>query len=131
MRDPYLEFIVRLGEDDNPLESAITLAVDGFLLSGFVISRRKYMAHHPMMEQLQSAIDKAEADDKAANAEKGEPAKVPEDDGKRNFLHLRDAKYFHPSGTPIPDNGPLFVRVQIKHVSAYSFGSLSAEVKKV
>lgn len=120
MRDGYLEFLISMAESDPPLECDVTLCVDGFLISGVIISREKYMQHTELTRQMQEAIDKIEAKEKLEN-----PEKEPEPEKRRRFLHLRDAKYFTSSLHAIPTSGTTTIRVKIGSVSAFNFGSLN------
>jgi hypothetical protein len=62
---------------------------------------------------------------KQGMAENGE--EMPPDNGKRRFVHLRDARYFSPGQPPTPTNGKLTCRVKLSDVSAFHFGYLSTE----
>lgn len=117
MRDPLLEFVVKLSESAEPLESDVTLVVGGFLISGFVVSRRKYMMHHPLTKALEDAAD-------ADPPDENDPQE-PVDPEKRRFIHLRDAKCYVPGQPAIPGNAGMYYRIPISNVSGFSFGLLA------
>ncbi|WP_018413414.1 hypothetical protein [Methyloversatilis thermotolerans] len=113
MQDPILELIVRFAESEKTrLETAITLVVDGFLISGFVISREHYMQHHVLTESIEQGIKDLLS------------AGLPADDGTRTYLHLRDAMYFTPGQEPVPGNGSVVCRISLERVSGFHFGLL-------
>lgn len=119
MRDVILEFIVKFAENEDPLETGITLIVDGFLVSGFIVSKDKYMEHNILTSSIEKGIKKAISDAQSQTAE-------PEDDGERNFIHLRDAKYFTPGQLPIPNNQTVYCRIRLEKVSGFSIGVLGS-----
>ena len=116
MKDPILELVVKFAEAESPLETPITLLVDGLMVSGYVMSKDKYMRHNDLTKEIESAFERALAEIKEEK---------PEDDGKRRFIHLRDAKYFAPGQSPVPTNESVVCRVRIAKVSAFHFGCLS------
>ena len=118
MRDPVLEMIVSLSEDqESPLEAALTLVVGGFLVSGHLISKRNFFEQNPITQAINIASDRISAEN--------EHSEEPEDDGKRRYIHLRDARYFQSGGPPIPGNGGVFCRIKLTDVSGFHFGFLS------
>jgi len=114
MQDPILELIVKFAESDAQLETAVTLVVDGFLISGFVISRAQYMQHHILTSSIEQGIKDALA------------AGKPSDDGARAFIHLRDAMYFTPGQDPVPANESVVCRIGLDRVSAFHLGFLES-----
>lgn len=117
MKDGILELIVKFAEGEEPFETAITLVVDGFLVSGHIVSRAKYMQHSELTTKIEEGIQQA----RTVNGED-----TPEDDGKRRFIHLRDAQYFVPGQTPTPTNGKVTCRIKLSQVSGFHFGYLSS-----
>ncbi|EKO3480754.1 hypothetical protein M0358_000821 [Vibrio fluvialis] len=118
MKDGILELIVKFAETEDPLEVGVTLVVDGFLVSGVVISKDNYMKHNKLTSLIEDGIKKAlsSMEDEAPD---------PEDDGERNFIHLRDAKYFTPGQQPIPNNESIYCRIRLEKVSGFNIGVLS------
>jgi hypothetical protein len=118
MQDYLLLLPILLSEKEPPTETDITLIVGGFLISGFVISAKKYWTHHPISEGFDKAI--AEMKAKALPQEKEEA-----DTSIRNFIHLRDAQYYIPGQVPIPAEKGTYVRISLDSVLGFSFGRLT------
>jgi methyl coenzyme M reductase gamma subunit len=116
MRDGILELIVKFSEMESPLESPITLIAGGFLVSGHIISKEKFIEINPITASIQEFEDKLPK-------EEGEPE--PEDNGKRRYIHLRDAKYFSPGQPPIPSCGAVSCRFKLSDVAGFHFGYLA------
>ena len=114
MQDPILELIVKFAESDARTETPVTLVVDGFLISGFVIGRAQYMEHHILTSSIEQGIKDALA------------AGTPADDGARAFIHLRDAMYFTPGQDPVPANESVVCRIGLDRVSAFHLGFLES-----
>ncbi|MDH7805507.1 MULTISPECIES: gas vesicle accessory protein GvpU [unclassified Rhizobium] len=111
------------------LEVGVTLSVSGSLISGSVISGRKYI------EELSSSFRTA----KGPSAELAETlaknfgqwsAVYPESGSeidilsvKPTYIHLRNARVYQSSGAPIPNNGMLW-RGKVKAVDGFTVGDL-------
>jgi hypothetical protein len=118
MRDGILELIVKFSEtEESPLESPITLIVGGLLVSGHIISKEKFVAVNPITAMIKEIADK--------HAEEEGESEEPEDDGKRRYIHLRDAKYFSPGQPPIPSSGFVSCRIKLSDVAGFHFGYLA------
>lgn len=116
MRDGILEACVRFAEiQDEPLETSITLLVGGFLVSGQIISKKKFIQLNPLTAWVQDVLE----------TQPQEEQQAPEDDWKRRFIHLRNAKYFSPGQPPVPDNEGITCRIKISDVSGFNFGQLA------
>ncbi|EGQ9308595.1 hypothetical protein F7U82_24545 [Vibrio parahaemolyticus] len=113
MKDPILVLIVKLSEAEEPIATPITLAVDGFLVSGIVVSADEYLSHTPLLSDIKRGFD--EANDKAGGLE---------DDGERRFIHLKQAQYFTPDKNPIPSSKEMYTRINLEKVAAFSMGTL-------
>lgn len=121
MKDSILEMIVKLSESDSPLETGITLIVDGFLISGYIVSKDNYMRHYPLTSTIEDALQEAFSK-QSQEEEESQP-------NERNFIHLRDAKYFSPGQNPIPGDGTIYCRIPLEKVSGFNFGVLSASTQ--
>ena len=119
MKDGILELIVKFSENENPLETGITLITDGFLVSGFIVSKDKYMKHNVLTSSIEEGLKEAISKEQPQSPE-------PEDDGERNFIHLRDARYFTPGQPPIPGNEAVYCRIRLEKISGFSLGVLGA-----
>ena len=116
MKDPLIEFIVKLSEGtEDPIETPITLLAGGLLVSGHVISKSKFMEGNSLTDLIEKTVKEhsSDAEDKQV------------DDRIRRFIHLRDARYFSPGQAPIPSNEAITCRIKISDISAFHFGYLS------
>ncbi len=120
MKDVLLLSAIAMAETEEPIEIDITLVVGGFLISGFVISAKTYFAHHPLSDGFHKAVEQIEEERITTEEEQKEPE-------TRNYIHLRDAKYYTPGQKPIPGNTGVYCRVQLESVLAFSFGKLSTD----
>ena len=129
--DYFLQSLVGLANDG--LEIGITLTVGGFLVSGILVSGKRYFndnlagpgfADH-MGESAETIRDYFRSFgsiyDDATNTPEGAPRPLP------TFLHLYNARFFHNSGKPIPANRPIWWRGRISEIQGFTIGSLSAE----
>ena len=123
-RDWLLEMIIKITESSN-MELGITIHAHGFLVSGIIVNSEGYF------DRLGQIFDKGLGGDKerVAVAFKGmgeSIGKKSKDSDVRNFLHLKDAKYFHSSGKPIPNSQTILWRGRINEISGFSLGTLNA-----
>lgn len=122
--DPFLQFFVELANSNDNIEFNITLHVSGFLVSGTLVARRKYLDGFIAeftrgMEESTAAGIRANLLALTAPTEQDMPPLPAE------FIHLRDARFFHPSGEPIPKNQPVWWRGRLTAIAAFTLGSLS------
>jgi hypothetical protein len=120
MKDELLLVLISLAEVEEPIETDVTLLVGGFLVSGFIVSAKKYMEHHVVTKRISRLREQIRSTTPAA--EDGE-------DTPLNFIHLRDAKFYTPGGPPIPQNKSIFWRGCLESVHGFSLGVLAAEVR--
>ncbi len=126
-KDWFLQQLIHIA---NISESVwqITLNVSGFLVSGTLIGGVEYF------ESLGNEMSR----DLSAEAAKtiknlfSSPASFYTSDiykEKPNigYIHLKDAKFFHPGGAPVPNNRGVLWRGRIEEVSGFSFGLLSTQ----
>lgn len=134
--DWFLRDIVRM-INTSTLELGITLQMGGFIVSGTLISGRTYFEKlgDAMAQAFPNAPDTADAlksyfsrpaaaylirgEGEDEDAEQDRPTKT-------SFIHLKDARFFHNGGKPIPtDNGVLW-RGKLADVSGYVMGTVSS-----
>lgn len=109
-------------------EVGISLLLGGNWLTGMLCSPRSWyqqVAHLVDQEsdsgfgvvfrELGRAVSPTDDEIEAAVA-----TPTPDESG---YLHLRDARTFSASGTPVPESGAL-IRVRIERVDAWAFGSI-------
>lgn len=121
MKDILLLTAIEIAEAEEPVETDITLVVGGFLISGFVISAKKYFTHHPLSDEFNKVFERVKTEQAATEGVRQEECE------QRSFIHLRDAKYFTPGQNPIPGNIGVHCRVKIESVLGFSFGLLKAD----
>lgn len=121
MKDIILQLAAKQVNDDPAVQTSVTLVVGGFLVSGSLCCVGDFYEHHPLTKLIQSTVDKTAATDESTSE--------PTLDDLPNYIHLKDAKYFTPSGNPIPGNQGIYVRIDLESVDGFSFGRLEVEVK--
>jgi len=89
------------------------------LVSGFVISYKKYTEHHQTIKAIDSVIEKFNAETPPETSETAEKT--------YNFIHLRDAKYCLPGVNPIPRKTSVYVRISLESVHGFFSGKLNIE----
>ncbi|MBU9227474.1 gas vesicle protein [Burkholderia multivorans] len=129
--DWFLQELVRM-VNCSDTTIGITLFVGGVLISGLLIGGKHYF------EGFASTFaDGIEDPDTATfyKNEFGQHANVfVEPDGTYkqdlklpHFIHLKDARTFHPSGNPIPGKGGTWWRGRIREVDGFTLGKLSQD----
>lgn len=104
-------------EGEKPL--FITLAVNGFLLSGRVITREMWM---------EKADLKIGVPDLDLSSIESPPIVTGQFTNELpQFIHLTGAKYFSTGFNPVPMNEGVNVRVDLNAVTGFFFGQLSPE----
>lgn len=127
--DWFLRFLVDMCNNSETFIS-ITLNVGGVLVSGELAGGEKYFAG--FTKDLKAAglpiefadlfnefgdIYKTQSEQK----EQGESTPPPE------YIHLKNARIFHPGGGPIPGNRGVWWRGRLEAIDGFILGVLSAE----
>lgn len=120
--DPILELLITMKEAATT-PCHLTLNVGGCLISGYLISYDEYLEAF-MFGHLKQGFDDAREQLKAQGKleednEKEESSKPP-----RRFIHLKDARFFHPGGVPIPANEGVLWRGKLSAVDGFLYGLL-------
>jgi hypothetical protein len=116
--------------NSSEISFGISLTVGGFLISGNLISGKKYF--DGVASEMASAYkDHAGASDamKTYFSNFGKIYDNYSDEKSRNlpvFIHLSEAKFFHNAGAPFPGNRGVFWRGRVSCVSSFILGKLSA-----
>lgn len=130
--DWFLQDLVEIannGESSDFL--GVTLNIGGFLVSGMLIGGKEYFTS--LAEELVTNVsdDDKEAADGVYRffSEYGEayqPRKEGEepDSSHVRFIHLKNAKFFHPGGNPIPANQGTLWRGQLHAVHGFFIGTI-------
>jgi hypothetical protein len=116
----------------------VTLNVGGFLLSGYMIGGREYF------EEFSRTVEEGLPDELVGEeGQEGVAAPFrrltdlysPEEDvpegrlsqERFDFVHLRDARFFHPDSAPLPSNQGILWRCKLEAVDGFTLGLLTAE----
>lgn len=120
MIDWSLRLLIENIERDPSLALDVVLAVNGSLLSGRVIQRRKFLTASFGKETAEELLKQYDEDVERSQAG------TPDDKARIHFIHLEDAQFFGTAravGTP---GTPQIIRVNLAHVTAYFFAKLSS-----
>src|SRR4051812_20448561 len=101
-RDGTLEFLIQVVDGTSALKGGslpidVTLAVNGMLVSGRIISHEEWLRDYVKWfpeEAAAKLLEGVKAGDR--------------DECGRNFIHLKDARFFTPGQLPIPGNHGVF-----------------------
>jgi len=125
--DWFLQRLVSLA-NTSPLEFGVTLFTQGLIISGQLVSGKKYFS--TFAEEFSDAYP-GDADSKANiksafetngeiyDHEPGEDVPPPQ------FIHLINARSFSHNGQPLPNNKGVTWRGKINAVSGFNLGQLS------
>lgn len=129
--DWFLQALVDIcNGSESEMFFSITLNVGGLLISGELIGGEHYfngIANDLEWSGIHPKI--ADAFRKPAEIYTKQREKVPggeESNSPPKFIHLRNARIFHPSGNPIPTNRGTWWRGQLNAVDGFILGTLSA-----
>lgn len=123
--DHFLQSLVSLA--NTGIEMDITLTVGGFLVSGVLVSGKRFFDEKLAGSTIGGNVDESLADTfrnyfrsfgKIYDEAQTEDLPLP------SFIHLRDARFFHNSGTPIPSNGGVWWRGRISQIQGFHLARL-------
>ncbi len=133
--DWFLKTLVSLAESESPVTMGITLSVGGLLISGTTTDTKSYFANFGA--EIAGANPSSSAEIAQRMRAKFEELgsyvadQTKSDDGVRNaYIHLRQARVFHPGGRPIPLNKRTWWRVKVDAVDGFALGSLTTDDDK-
>jgi hypothetical protein len=124
-RDRLLEVVVVVvnganDSTDGRTVQGITLAVNGLLISGKIISERDFVLSNETLNTVEEEIG-----DLASEAPG--PGDVEYYIPHEFFIHLKEAKIFTPGQKPMPSDGPgIFWRVKLSSIDGFSMDTLAA-----
>ena len=125
-KDSQLIHFVEL-VDKIPISMPLMILSHGFLISGQLVSSRVYVEHLiKMLDKMSdnTTEDKGWSEKIRSTAEEVLKAKQAM---SSSYLHLEDAKFFHPDRKGIPENNEVVWRGRISEVSGFFFGKLKSE----
>ncbi|WCN13225.1 hypothetical protein GV054_09510 [Marinomonas mediterranea] len=125
-KDWFLQDLIEI-TNSGKMTFDITLTVGGFLVSGTLVGGKEYF--DGFGEEFSFGLD-GEAAEKVKSAfaknglmytETDAPAVPP------NYVHLKNARFFHTVGTPVPENRGVWWRGRVSEVVGFSLGALVAD----
>jgi hypothetical protein len=127
--DWFLQSLVNMANNDE-LEMGLTLQVGGFLVSGILVGGRKYF--EGFAKDFASGFDEESAPEVEASVSgygdlytsDREKADRPGSWRALQYVHLKDARFFHPSGKPIPVQGGVWWRGRLNQVAGFIPGEV-------
>lgn len=126
--DWFLQNLVSIA-NNSPLEFGITLFTEGLIVSGQLVSGKKFFSDFAKeFSDAYPGDDDSKASIKSAFESKGEiydqgpDADVP----PPQFIHLVNARCFAHNGQPLPSNKGVAWRGKINAVSGFNLGQLDA-----
>lgn len=116
-QDALLQTIVLLVEEDDKYNGTIgiTLIAGGLLISGWIVRRQDFCKSHDIAEAINK--ERTQMENVQLSRVLGSTIRTP------GFVHLKKARYFTPSGAPIPEKAvEISVRINLAHVTGFQFG---------
>ncbi len=118
--DTFLQALVRV-IDKGGASLGITLSVGGLLISGTLTSPGDYFQR--VADELEAGA--GENTLTAVLRRLAQAYESPEEgQSAPRILHLKDARVFHPAGTPIPHNRSTNWRIRLEAVDGFTIGTL-------
>lgn len=132
-RDWFLQSIIEV-VIAHGVEFGITLVVGGSVVSGILISGKKFfeeignatLAMSEIEGDIQSVLGNGW---KQYTSIYDAPKNAPDDwqGPPTGFIHLKDARFFAPGQQPIPTRQGLLWRGKLEAIDGFSFGNFSAD----
>ena len=113
--------------NNSDMRLSVTLEANGLLVSGKLVSAKDYVAGvvtelnevgaANVAQLFKTIADLAYSDEQIAARAQELPT----------FIHLKDARYFHQSGSALPANKPVFWRGRLTEISGFFLGQLTVD----
>lgn len=116
--DPFIGFLVNVAEKTGR-EIGVTFSVGGFLVSGYLVPSDQYG------KGVSADLGWGEALDQLFPEWTDEDKEESNVFALREFVHLKNAKFFSTTGRPIPNNRGVWWRARINQISGVNVGVLS------
>lgn len=126
--DWFLQNLVSIANNSN-VEFGITLFVEGIIVSGNLVSGKKYFETfadefsnaYPGDPDTKEGIRQAFASNSSIYDSEDDEHDLP----RPQYIHLIDSRCFAPGGQPLPGNSGVLWRGKINSVSGFNLGSLT------
>ncbi len=124
---------VLVGIANNGAGIGITLLVGGFLVSGTMVGGAAYFEN--FASEFSSAFPKDSSEEiRKTFAQGADPYKKAAETGEGfsdvAYIHLKEARFYHTSGAPIPENRGIWWRARLSEVSGFHLGNFSPAVRR-
>ncbi|MHB8857399.1 MAG: gas vesicle accessory protein GvpU [Bellilinea sp.] len=109
---------------------SITLNVGGVLVSGELIGGEKYFAGFASdLKEAGLSIEIVDSFNKLGDiyGKQGEQVEHDKSTQPPQYIHLKNARIFHPGGNPIPMNRGVWWRGRLEAIDGFILGSLSVD----
>jgi hypothetical protein len=128
--DWFLQSLVSM-VNNSSMEFGITLLVDGMLVSGNLVGGKAYFEGFGADFATPFKDPEVVKQLKDSFGSYGEIYDANPDDDKEppppTFIHLKETRFFTPSGTPIPANKGVWWRGRISAIGGFNLGHLRPE----
>jgi hypothetical protein len=118
------------------MEIPVTLSVGGFIVSGLVISGGEYFEEFSEIVRygLTENFDEESKQNIATTFRNLGNVYEPREETLEgvieresyNFVHLRDTRFLHPGGDPVPTNTGMLWRTKLEAVDGFTLGMMVA-----
>ncbi len=125
-RDWFLQNLVNM-VNARDIELGITLNSGGFLVSGLLVSGKKFFGGLGADLSVSFTDPEVRAGIEQSYAQIGEiyaAGRTGETAAPPNYLHLMQARFFHTGGQPVPATDGVWWRGRISEVSGFFLGVL-------
>lgn len=125
--DNFLKSLVLLANAGAQL--SITLTLSGFLVSGTLVSGRRYFEQLIVSNLMKDVPESTRQGltkflDGFRELYQSRSDFSDENEYVTTFIHLKDARFFHNAGQPIPANRPVWWRGRLSEVQGFFIGDL-------
>jgi len=131
--DWFLQHLVAV-VNSSGFSIGITLQVSGMLVTGELIGGKAYFEGFSSefsgaLKESEKEVDSVRDHFLSIGGVYDEPENAlfsPKQEQSPHFIHLKNARFMHTAGSPLPTNRAVWWRGRISEVSGFVLGSLSA-----
>lgn len=128
--DNFLQTLVLLA--DAGIEIGVTLTVSGFLVSGIIVGGKRYFEEHLVSNLVNNMPEDTRETMRAYFKRFGKVYDPLQEDSNEEesvttFIHLREARFFHPAGNPTPNNRTVWWRGRLSEIGGFCIGTISKD----
>jgi len=123
--DWFLQTLVGMVNRNLGVEVGVTLQVSGLLVSGLLTSGASYF--EGIANDIAAGFQETQDSDAIKQAFVGYADLYKRPSPTTAYLHLKEARFFDPAGTPIPTHRGVWWRGRLSEVSGFVLGTLSRD----